>query len=237
MTDLPFLTFPEAAAGLAAEMEMLAAVAGGAPASAFLWQATAPGLVLPERFAREAGFAAAATQCARAGWPVTPRKTGGGITPQGPGVLNLALAFRTAPGQGRTIRDSYAAICDPMIEALARLGVTARAAQVSGSFCDGDYNLAVAGQKIVGTAQRWRGRACLAHALILTDIALAPAVAAVARLAAGLGHDTRFELGAHCRLADLTTPADDITDSAARAFWQALAKRGYRPWAAGSSAL
>ncbi len=239
MIDPPFMTFPTAAAGLAAEMEMLGALTAGASASAFLWQAAAPGLVLPERFARRARFAEAAAACAASGWPVTTRRTGGGITPQGPGVLNLALAFRPAPGRSRSIRDSYAEICQPMADALAVLGIDATATAVSGSFCDGDYNLAVAGRKLVGTAQRWRGGACLAHALILTEIALDPAVSAVQQLATGLGLDQRFDAKAHCRLADLMTPGEraarDITFRAARAFWQVLASRGYRPFAPSSA--
>ncbi len=227
-TGLALVTVPDAAAGLAAEMGMLSDVAGGAPASALIWQARAPGLVLPERFARTIGFAENAANCAAAGWPVTTRRTGGGITPQGPGILNLALAFRVGPGKSRTIRDSYAAICAPLTEALAALGIDSRAEAVTGSFCDGDYNLAVGGRKIVGTAQRWRGDACLAHALILTDLDLAPAVAAVQRLSTGLGHEQLFDLDRHCRLADLIR--GDATARIADEIRAALAPRGYVPW-------
>lgn len=231
MSSDPAITpFAAPAAGLAAEMTMLAEVAAGrAGPSAFLWEAKAPGLVLPERFTRDARFADAAARCAAAGWPVTARRTGGGITPQGPGVLNLALAFTVAPGRARTIRDSYAAICTPLVEALGALGVTAEAAPVTGSFCDGADNLAVAGRKIVGTAQRWRGTACLAHALILTEIDLPPAVAAVQRLSDGLGHADRFEVAMHCRLADLLA-CRDVTDTAAWHIRQAVTARGYAAW-------
>lgn len=230
MTRTPFITFDDAPLGLAAEMGMFGAVAGGAPASAFLWQARSPWLVLPERFGRGEAFETAAAQSAREGWPVATRKTGGGITPQGPGVLNVALAFQTAPGRSRTVRDSYAAICDAISAAMGTLGITTRTAPITGSFCDGDYNLAVGNRKIVGTAQRWRGNTCLCHALILTDIALGPAVGAVQRLSLGLGHANRFETEVHCRLADLTEHADDLTEDSVQALWQALAARGYAPW-------
>ena len=69
----------------------------------------------------------AARTCAAAGWPVTTRKTGGGITPQGPGVLNVALAFTVAPPKGRDIRGSYAEITDPLTEAFASLGIASSA--------------------------------------------------------------------------------------------------------------
>ncbi len=208
---------------------MLADVAAGnSGPAAFLWQAAEPGLVLPERFSRAPGFGDAAAACAAAGWPVATRRTGGGITPQGPGVVNLALAFRAGPGRARTIRASYGAICDPLSEALAELGIAAAAMPVKGSFCDGDYNLAVDGRKLVGTAQRWRGDACLAHALILTDIALAPAVAAAQRLSDGLGHNARFDSALHCRLADLLDgPGDPAARLAAR-LWPVLTRRGFR---------
>lgn len=207
-------------------MAMLADVAAGRVGpSAFLWQAGAPALVLPERFARAGGFDRAAATSAAAGWPVATRKTGGGITPQGPGVLNLALAFRAGAGRARTIRASYGAICAPLIEALAGLGIAAAPAPVTGSFCDGDHNLAVAGRKLAGTAQRWRGEACLAHALILTDIALAPAVAAVQRLGDALDHRDHCDPACHCRLADLGASAGAL---AAR-LWPILRERGYAP--------
>lgn len=210
---------------------MLADVAAnGAGPSAFLWKSAAPTLVLPERFARAPGFDATAAACAASGWPVVPRRTGGGITPQGPGVLNLAIAFRAGTGRARTIRASYAAICEPLCEALAEFGITAAPAPVAGSFCDGDYNLAVGGRKLVGTAQRWRADACLAHALILTDIALAPAVAAVQRLSDGLGHDARFDPGLHCRLADLIGGTGDPDARLAARLWPVLARRGFGAW-------
>jgi len=208
-------------------MALLAAVAAGrAGPSALLWRAGARALVLPERFARTPPFASAADESARAGWPVFTRKTGGGITPQGPGVLNLALAFRADPGRSRAIRASYGVICDPLIEALAGLGIAAAAAPVAGSFCDGDHNLAVGGRKLVGTAQRWRGETCLAHALILSDMALTPAVAAVQRLSDALGHGARFDPALHCRLADLGTGEAAL---AAR-LWPVLARRGFARW-------
>lgn len=221
--------------GLSAEMAMLDAVAAGrAASSALLWTSRAPWLVLPERLTRSDSFEAAAADSGTTGWPVTARRTGGGITPQGPGVLNLALAFRVAPGKARTIRDSYDEICTPLVEAFAALGVDAAATPVNGSFCDGEYNLAVGGRKIVGTAQRWRGAACLAHALILTDIVLPPAVAAVQRLSDGLGHSDVFAPDVHCRLADVATVEGDVTDAAVRSIRKAVERRGYESWPCGA---
>ena len=192
----------------------------------FLWQADAPGLVLPDRFTRAPEFAAAAQASAARGWPVVGRKTGGGITPQGPGVLNLALCFSAETGQSRNIRASYSEIVDPMRAGFATLGVKAQATPVEGSFCDGDYNLAVKGRKLVGTAQRWRGTTCLIHALVMTDIDLSAAVEAVAKFSRDLGHDTVFERDVHCRMADLIE-AEGVTRSTAKALWKAAVAAGF----------
>ena len=201
-------------------------VASGS-ATGFLWQAQKRALVLPERYTRISALPAAARASAARGWPVFARKTGGGITPQGPGVLNLALCFSVPPGQSRAIRSSYAKIVEPMRMAFDALGLEAEAAPVRGSFCDGDFNLAVSSRKIVGTAQRWRGSTCLIHALLLTDIDLAQSVAAVAQFSQELGHDTAFQRDVHCRLSDLLPPGSDTTSMAVNALWDAISAAGF----------
>jgi lipoate-protein ligase A len=111
---------------------------------------------------------------------VLVRASGGGVVPQGPGLLNLSLVWRTdayvgadagaAPSGTEAI---YRALCDEVAAALSRLGIAATPQAVQGSFCDGRFNLAVAGRKLVGTAQSWRrvaGRpVVLAHAVIVVD--------------------------------------------------------------------
>lgn len=227
-TDLPFRRFADVGRGLEAELSMLNEVAlGGAPASALLWEAAVPALVLPSRFARYPGFDAASGRLTAAGWPVITRATGGGITPQGPGVINVALAFRPPP-ETASIKDGYAAICDPLIEAFGSLGILAGAGAVAGSFCDGDYNLEVAGRKIVGTAQRWRRGTVLAHALILVDLDLAGAVAAAQALADGLDLGDRYNADVHTSVADLLPELDAPRTALATAIGAVLVRSGYR---------
>jgi lipoate-protein ligase A len=91
-------------------------------------------------------------------------------------VLNLSLVWRADGGPGAAPRGTeaiYRALCEGLVAALARLGLPAAPQAVSGSFCDGRFNLAVAGRKLVGTAQSWRrvaGRpVVLAHAVIVVD--------------------------------------------------------------------
>ncbi len=206
---------------------MLSQSATSGDALALIWESRTQWLVLPERFSRSTAFKQAGEASQERGWPVTSRKTGGGITPQGPGVLNLALSFTTEPGQSRAIRETYARICDPLIHAFQDIGIEAAATPVAGSFCDGDYNLAVYGRKLVGTAQRWRGNTCLIHALILTDIDLETAVDAVARFSADLGHDTEFRQDVHCRVVDFLSLPADATRITAKAIARVIDELGY----------
>jgi lipoate-protein ligase A len=110
-------------------------------------------------------------ESAAAGWPVQVRASGGGLVPQGPGVWNLSLVW-AAPGSTPSATDEiYRALTGALAAALARLGIVASAQAVAGSWCDGRFNLAVEGRKLVGTAQAWRrvaGRpVVLAHAVIV----------------------------------------------------------------------
>lgn len=192
--------------GLAAELRLLKAVADGrAEGSALLWETTRS-LVVPRGVARRPGFEAAARASAGCGWPVAVRETGGAPVPQGPGVLNLALAFAAPPGRPPSIAQTYAALCDPISAALRGLGLDSRVGPVEGSFCDGAHNLTLGGRKVVGTAQRWRrrggfGHALLAHALILVDGDNGPRVEAVRRLCRDLGVVVELRVDAHTTLA------------------------------------
>lgn len=96
--------------------------------------------------------------------------------PLGPGLLNLSLVWRADAAAGAAPRNPeavYHALCGKLADALARLGIAAAPQAVQGSFCDGRFNLAVAGRKLVGTAQSWRRVAgtpmVLAHAVIVVD--------------------------------------------------------------------
>jgi len=188
---------------------------GAAPATARVWE-NARCLVVARSDRRLPGFAAAAAALAAAGWPVVVRESGGSAVPQGPGILSLSLAFRPAPGTPCTIESIYDALCRPVEDALARLGVAAARGEVPGAFCDGRYDLAVLGRKIAGTAQRWRAGpagpspergAVLAHAVLLVDVPLAEASAAVNRFYAAAGGARRCDTGASITLREALAAA------------------------------
>lgn len=155
------------------EMQWLDAALQG-QATAALWTG-APGLVAPVSYRRYATFDSACAASAARGWPVRLRRSGGGVVPQGQGILNLTLAYPSDGSPGAAAHAVYAHLCQLLRSALARLGIAAQARSVQGSFCDGRFNLAVIHQgvvkKIAGTAQYWRRaaghQAVLAHALLL----------------------------------------------------------------------
>lgn len=99
--------------------------------------------------------------------------------PQGPGVLNLALAFTA--DQKFTIEDGYRLITQIIMDAVPAGWNTG---PTPNSFRDGAWNLSLTGRKVVGTAQRIRPvgngqHRILAHALIMVEGDLAAGAAAV----------------------------------------------------------
>ncbi|WP_322998426.1 lipoyl protein ligase domain-containing protein [Castellaniella sp.] len=191
---------------------------------ACLWQAH-QGLVVPRTYAARPGFAEAQAAFAAQGWPIHVRQSGGGVVPQGTGILNFSLAQAF---EGRPLDHSdrlYQHLCSLMATALLFFGIDAQARAVEGSFCDGRYNLAVGtpARKIAGTAQLWRhipasaahpagtadGRHVgLAHALILLQCDTATATARANALEAALGNPRRYEADRILSLDTLLPPTD-----------------------------
>src|SRR5690554_2905627 len=114
--------------------------ARGGP-SACIWKAP-QGLVVPRTYVRSAAFDETCVQFAAQGWPVSIRHSGGGVVPQGPGILNISLAYGI---EGKPLDHSdtaYQLLCDVISNTAARFGIDTHAQAVEGSFCDGRFNLA-----------------------------------------------------------------------------------------------
>ncbi|HET9642949.1 MAG TPA: lipoate--protein ligase [Burkholderiaceae bacterium] len=155
--------------GTHCEAEWMEGCAASGRAVAHLWHAPA-GFVVPRRYTALPGWKSLPSHLAAA---VHVRASGGGLVPQGPGVWNLSLIWPAGSATPNDTGAIYAAFCDALAAAFARLGIHAAPQAVEGSFCDGRYNLAVQGRKLVGTAQAWRrvnGRpVVLAHAVIVVN--------------------------------------------------------------------
>jgi hypothetical protein len=117
---------------------------------------------------------------------------------------------------------------------------------VSGSFCDGRYNLACgegeAARKIVGTAQYWRpltasgGHVVLAHAVILIDADLSAAHQAANAFEAQLGSERVYCADKTVTLAQLLPGERHLLPALARRWrgsWTRLAEGRFQVAAEG----
>jgi len=142
---------------LQGELALLDQAAHGPVAQ--LWEAPLA-LVIPRSYLRAPGVEAARDAFARKGCPVWLRMSGGGLVPQGPGILNISLAYAVPRGAASWMEPAYIHLCEVLGEGLRAVGVETHWQAVEGSFCDGRFNLAWgpadAPRKIAGTAQYWR---------------------------------------------------------------------------------
>jgi lipoate-protein ligase A len=204
-----FVTVHQAplADGIAHEAGWMAACAASGRPTAHLWQAP-PGFVVPRAYERLPGWAAATSA-----WPVQVRASGGGLVPQGPGVWNLSLVWPAASATPSDAVAVYRWLCAEVAAAFARLGLQAEPQAVLGSFCDGRFNLAVAGRKLAGTAQAWRrvaGRPLvLAHVVIVVGADPAALTARANEFEAALGSPRRYRAEALTSIA-LACGAPDV---------------------------
>lgn len=216
--------------GVAHEDAWLAAAAASGRSSAHLWQGP-PGLVVPRRYALSPRWADVTARRA----DVHVRRSGGGLVPQGPGVWNLSLAWPAPQASPVDTEAVYRAFVDHLAQGLSRLGITARPQEVAGSFCDGRYNLAVDGRKLVGTAQAWRrvdGRPMvLAHAVVVVDADPQALTAQANTLEAELGNPQRYEAAsltsvaaAWCVAHGAAAPPADLAEHCRQALGQAFAR-------------
>jgi len=146
-------------------------------------------LIVPKSLTRAAQFRNACDDLSQSGWPVFVRRTGGGVTPHGAGILNISLAYALDVSEQPSIRGVYEMFCSPLLALMSGLGCEAESGAVPGSFCDGAYNIVVDGKKVMGTAQRWtRVRSnvsrqiVFAHAMLLVNADIQSGVRAVNKL-------------------------------------------------------
>jgi len=133
------------------------------------WQ-SATGLCVTRKEHRLPHFEHAKTALTAQGHELATRRSGGTVVAQGEGILNItSLALHYGP---RNIGRSYIAFCQQMQTRFRALGFETDIGPVSGSYCDGDYNLVIGGKKLAGTSQRWvkgpdKASIVLNHAVIL----------------------------------------------------------------------
>jgi len=221
------------------DQTLLQQAADGASLAA-VWQAH-QSLVVPRTYRRFPAFDQACQTSAAAGWPVLVRQSGGGLVPQGGGIVNFSLAQRLEGAALPQTDAIYAQLCRIVSQALRRFSIDSRPAALPGAFCDGRYNLAVDTptglRKIAGTAQVWRRIApaaggaavqvVLAHAVILADINAAQLTRRLNAFEQALGSSVRYQPERVTSVQELGKDADAIVQPLEAALREAV--REYSP--------
>ncbi|HMN20497.1 MAG TPA: lipoate--protein ligase family protein [Ottowia sp.] len=189
---------------IAAELELLPLATRPV---AQLWS-TRQCLVVPRSYRQFTGYEAARADFGARGCPVFERPSGGGLVPLGPGFLTLSLAYPLPGPPGQWMEAVYLHLCRLLQQALRGFGMETHWQAVSGSFCDGRFNLASGtpnqARKIAGTAQYWRrlpasaepgapSHAVLAHAVLLVEPDLSAAHAWANGFEQAIGSGRRYD--------------------------------------------
>lgn len=191
-------------------------------AKAHFWQAP-PGWVVPRNYA---------TQLRQGPEPVgnvQVRASGGGLVPQGPGIWNVSLVWPVGDSRQLDTGEIYRFLCARLANALRELGIFAEPGLVNGSFCDGRFNLAVGGRKLVGTAQAWKRiqqqQIVLAHAVVLVDVDSVQLTTAANAFEASIGSGVRYDANALTCIANETCFAGAIEVQAISAMASQFSKQ------------
>lgn len=177
------------------------------PSKRFVWLWQSPQcLIAPRKLTKLPTYDAVAASLTSEGWPVALRSSGGDVTPQGTGIINVTHVYARPSREKFDLDREYDRLCRPIETALGR-GAT-RGWQ-PGAFCDGAHNVQWSGLKFAGTAMRFRPcksdktrYAVLAHALMLITPPTRPAIDALNRFLTGLDQERKIDIAAHTGLPD-----------------------------------
>lgn len=200
----------DAESALQREHDMLGRVSDN-PNLRFLWFWQAEKcLVVPRKLSTQDGFEVASKEMASHGWPVFVRGTGGDVTPQGQGIVNVTHVYAAPKGIPYEIENAYDDLCTPIENAL---GPGASRGWQPGAFCDGAHNVQWQGRKFAGTAMRFRPlksdrsrRAVLAHALMLFEPPTRDAINALNHFLTLMAQNREINPAAHAGLPAPVSP-------------------------------
>jgi lipoate-protein ligase A len=149
----------EPALNLALDEALLESVARGYAGDTLrVWESPRPFVVLGtgQHYAREANVA----QCTADGIPVLRRCSAGGCVLQGPGSINFTVVLRLEDHpEARALHSSYCYILNLLRDSLRAAGCALDHA--------GTCDLALAGKKVSGNAQRRKREAILHHGTLI----------------------------------------------------------------------
>ena len=205
MTDA-FVETLDAEDAMAREAELLADVSND-PSKRTLWLWQSPdSLIAPRKLSKLPGYEDVARTLKSDGWPIALRSTGGDVTPQGSGIVNITHVYARPPKEKFDLEREYDRLCTPIETAL---GDRATRGWQPGAFCDGAHNVQWNGLKFAGTAMRFRPckadktrYAVLAHALMLMEPPSEDAISALNTFLKKLKEPRSIDIRAHTGLPD-----------------------------------
>ena len=185
----------EAAIAEAVSQEMV-------PPTVWIWRPQ-EGLALGRFDSRLPRFQEAVRALDAQGVELDRRSSGGQAVWQSPEFVNVSVFAPVQRGPRPGVPEAYRRYTQGLVAALARLSLKAEFQHVEGAFCDGPYDLAVDGKKLVGTAQVQRKGLVLVHGTMPVWGGLDGMLYWVSRFYALAGRPVRLEREAMATLAEL----------------------------------
>lgn len=103
------------------------------------------------------------------GFSVGVRNSGGAAVPLDSGVVNISLILPYEQGARMDFHQEFRLMAELIVDAVKPWSSEVRAGEIRGSFCPGEYDLALSGRKFCGIAQRRQLKACVVSAFILVE--------------------------------------------------------------------
>lgn len=145
--------------------------AAAVPPSLHLWSHSG-GVALGLRDSRLPRASEAMATFERQGIRTAVRHSGGAAVPLDAGIINVSLVLPKPPGK-LDFHDDFRLLASLITEAVAvshpQAAAEIRAGEVAGSYCPGDFDLAIHGRKFCGIAQRRQSSAYFVHAFVIVS--------------------------------------------------------------------
>ncbi|WP_379146422.1 biotin/lipoate A/B protein ligase family protein [Paenibacillus sp. sgz500992] len=145
--------------------------AGLAPPALHLWSHPA-GVALGLRDSKLPRADEAMARLERRGFRTAVRHSGGAAVPLDAGIVNVALVLPKTPGK-LDFHDDFRLLASLIQEAVAvshpQAAALIQAGEITGSYCPGDFDLAIGGRKFCGIAQRRQSSAYFVHAFVVVS--------------------------------------------------------------------
>ncbi|MDF2938067.1 MAG: lplA, partial [Paenibacillaceae bacterium] len=103
------------------------------------------------------------------GISVGVRNSGGAAVPLDAGVVNISLILPYDQGSRMDFHQEFRLMANLIADVVKPWSKDVRSGEIRGSFCPGEYDLALAGRKFCGIAQRRQLRACAVSAFVIVE--------------------------------------------------------------------